>query len=1185
LFDRADAVIWVFVSALMVPAGVDYTREVRPILSQHCFKCHGPDDAAQKAGLRLDLRETATATLESGERAIVPRNVDESELVRRVLSDDNGEVMPPPSTKNPLTAAQKETLRRWIAEGAEYQTHWSFVPPKSIPPPNVNQADWRRTPIDAFILAKLEAHGLSPSPEADRYSLARRVSLDLVGRPPTPDELTAFVNDPSPDAYERYVDRLLASPRYGERWARRWLDLARYADTNGYEKDRIRSIWPYRDWVIDALNADKPYDRFSIEQLAGDMLPNAGLPESVATGFHRNTMINEEGGIDPLEFRYHAVADRVAVTSNVWLGLTFQCAQCHTHKFDPITHQDYFRFMAYLDNAEEPVLEGPTAEETRKTLEIREEFHRRTGMRYDAFVIDEGTTWREAKPESFRSTSGVGVQFLADGSLLLKPGRKAADRDDYIITVVGDKEPIGAIRIETLVDESLPSRGPGLTPHGNFVVTEVAASANGKSIPLISPTADVTQHEFSPAATLDKNRRTGWAVDVGSNRNANHHLDFQLHQPLVGRSPITIRIEQRYGGGHVIGRVRVKLGEKRTAVPLTAGERKKVIDARFEAWLKEESKSASVWERLEPTKATATTAHLTPRDPHPRATFWDGETIHSLGDIAKSETYSIDYKRSDESDGPITALRLEAFPHELLPGGGPGRVYYEGTPGDFFLSEFSVYADGTPVKIKSASADFSAGGNTPMKAIDGDPQTGWSISGGTGQEHRAVFVFEKPLSAKTLQVRMLQERYYAAPLGSFRIMATAAPNPVASKHRHIIEYALAKPNAWTDFPDRSSLMFEFLSQAPETAAARAEIERLRAQTPKPATTLVMQERRLAPPRVTHRRHRGEYLQPREAVTAATPSALPRPTTMPKDRLGFAKWLVSNENPLGDRVTVNRHWAAFFGRGLVRTQEDFGSQGEAPSHPELLDWLAVEFRRSGMSMKRLHRLIVTSAVYRQSSRVSPELLARDADNALLGRFPNVRLEAEMIRDSMLAASGLLSQKMKGPSVFPPQPPGITSEGAYGPLAWKESQGEDRFRRGLYTFAKRTAPYALFATFDAPSGEACVVRREVSNTPLQALSTLNDRTVVEAAQALGRWAAEQRATPAEIANQIALRCLGRPATVDESAKLVTFFENQKMRLAVGELDAKRLAGDGANDSVAAWTAVVRAMFNLHEAVVKP
>jgi len=1169
----------VLVASLNAQAGVDYTREVRPILSQHCFKCHGPDDNARKAGLRLDLKETATVKLPSDDFAIVPRAPDKSELVRRINADDAGEVMPPPSTKNPLTAKEKETLRRWIAEGAEYQLHWSFVPPKSVPPPKVKHTEWLRTPIDAFVLAKLEAAGLSPSPEADRYTLARRVSLDLIGLPPTPAELEAFVNDPTPDAYERYVDRLLASPRYGERWARRWLDLARYADTNGYEKDRTRSIWPYRDWVVNALNADKPYDQFSIEQLAGDMLPNAGLSERVATGFHRNTMLNEEGGIDPLEFRFHAMTDRVAVSANTWLGLTFQCAQCHTHKFDPIPHRDYYALMAFMDNTEEPLMDVPTPEQERKRKEIEKEIERRYSDEemIEAYTIDKGIEWRAATINSFRSTSGVGLELNSDKSVRLIPATKRPERDDYIFSVQTDG-PVDSIRLEALSDPQLPSRGPGLTPHGNFVLTEFSAFAAGKPIALTALGADVTQHEFSAAATLDKNPRTGWAVDVGERRNADHYIDYALSTPISSPTPLTVRLEQRYGGGHTIGKFRVLLGKRRNTAPLTFEQRKKIVSDRFETWLKDQRKKAVRWWGPRLVKEDATTATLLTIPSAPPFS----PRIQSVGDVSKSDTYTLQFE--SPNDRPITALRLDAFTDDRLPGHGPGRVYYEGTPGDFFLSEFTVFADGKPIKIKSARSDYSSGNDTPMAALDGDPQTGWSVAGATGKCHWAVFTFEKPLVASKLEVKMLFERYYAAPLGDFRILATSNPNPTASDLDPDIGLMLSAAE-----PPQGRILEVlfacYLSEAPELAAFRAQIEQMRSRIPAPATTLVMQERKLAPPRVTHRRHRGEYLQSKEPVAAATPSALPKPHEAPKDRLSFARWLVSAENPLCDRVAVNRQWAAFFGRGLVRTQEDFGSQGEAPTHPALLDWLAVEFRHSGLSMKHLHRLIVTSAVYRQSTRVSPELLARDSDNALLERFPSVRLEGELVRDSVLAAAGLLSQKMLGPPVFPPQPPGVTTEGAYRPLDWRESQGEDRYRRGLYTFARRTTPYAFFATFDAPSGEACVVRREASNTPLQALSTLNDRTIVEASQALGRWAARQPYPPATILNLIVLRCLGRPATSDETDRLQAFFEKQKRRLTSGALDPKRLAGANGDATAAAWTAVVRTVFNLHEAVVKP
>jgi hypothetical protein len=984
----------------------EFNDRVRPVLAGHCFKCHGPDDKARKSRLRLDRAPDARRGGRSGKPAVVPGDPGKSELVRRITSDDETEVMPPPGARNPLSAAEKEVLARWVAAGAEYRPHWAFVPPRQGRLPAVRRGDWPRNPIDVFVLARLEAEGLTPSPEADRHTLVRRVYLDLVGLPPTPEETEAFVRDPTPDAYERLVDRLLASPHYGERWARRWLDLARYADTNGYEKDRPRSIWPYRDWVIAALNADMPFDRFTVEQLAGDMLPGATASQRVATGFHRNTMLNEEGGIDPLEFRFHAMTDRVATTGTTWLGLTVGCAQCHAHKFDPISHREYYQLLAFLDNADEPELDVklPDVERRRRELERR------------------------------------------------------------IAALVAD----------------LPNR-------------------------------------FPPADTAGK----------------------------PDPRPLEVRRHEN-------------------------------LRRRFEAWLAQESARAVPWTVLRPVAARANVPHLT---------VLDDASVLASGDQGKSDTYELRF-RTDVSG--ITAIRVEALPDERLPRHGPGRVYYEGAPGDFQLSELTVSAGGKPVRLISASHSFAAKGAPAQAAIDGNPQTGWSIDGGQGRSHAAVFNFVRPLAdARDLRVTMLFERYYASGLGRFRIAVTTAPHPAASTLPAEVEAAVLVPEAKRTSQQREQLLQHFLSVAPELAKERAEIDRLRARLPAFPTTLVLAERPAEAPRPTYRHERGEFLRLAERVEPAVPAVLPPlPPGAPPDRLGFARWLVSGENPLTARVAVNRQWAAFFGTGLVRTLGDFGYQGERPSHPELLDWLAVELVRRGWRMKALHRLIVTSATYRQSSLATPALLARDPDNRLLARGPRVRLEAELIRDGALRASGLLSERVGGPSVFPPQPPGVTTEGAYGQLPWHVSTGPDRYRRGLYTYSKRTAPFAAFVTFDAPSGEVCLARREVSNTPLQALTLLNDPLFVEAAQALGREMARRPGGDPERVDCLFRRCLTRPPSPQEKAALAAFVQTQRQRCRDKELNAAALAGPGGGDVTerAAWTALSRVLLNLDEAITK-
>lgn len=952
-----------------------FTEKVRPILAAHCFKCHGPDDRTRKADLRLDRREDALRVL---------GREGDSELLRRIESRDPDEQMPPPQAKIPLTDEQKQILKRWVEQGAPYREHWAFIPPRRPAVPPVTNPNWeRRNPIDAFILARLEKEGLSPAPAADRATLVRRVYLDLIGLPPTPEEADEFIHDSRPDAYERLVDRLLASPRYGERWARRWLDLARYADTNGYEKDRPRSIWPYRDWVIRALNADMPFDQFTIEQIAGDMLPDATESQRIATGFHRNTMLNEEGGIDPLEFRFYAMVDRVNTTGTVWLGLTLGCAQCHTHKFDPIPIRDYYRMMALLNNADEPVMDVHVPEVEAKRREIQQQIER---------------LWAE-----------------------------------------------------------LPNRVPP-----------------------------------------------------------------------------------------------------------------KELEALFSEWLKTERQRTVPWTILRPVEATSNL---------PLLEIQPDDSIFVLGDQSKSDEYRLKFV-----DGPpgITALRLEALPDERLPAHGPGRVYYEGAPGDFQLSEFKIWVNGQPRSIRKATASFHGGNATIDKAIDGDQQTGWSIQGGQGRAHYAVFELAEPLPTGDFEVTLLFERYYASGLGRFRISATTAPQPPAARDAsHEIESLLLVPDERLDAGQREKLWRHFLATSPKLKRERERIEAWRKQLPAYPTTLVMKERPPQGPRPTYIHHRGEFLQPTEAVQPGVLSILPPlPAGAPANRLTFARWLVSPENPLTARVTVNRHWSAFFGTGLVRTVQDFGYTGEAPSHPELLDWLALEFIREGWSVKRLHRLIVTSATYRAASHVQPQ-----TDIRLLARAPRVRLEAEVIRDSILRAAGLLSSKMFGPSVFPPQPPTVTTEGAYGALAWNPSPGEDRYRRGLYTFMKRTAPFAMSATFDGPSGEVCLARREVSNTPLQALTLLNDVVVIEAAQALGRELAARPGGIPERVEYLFRRCLTRRPTPAEAEALIRFLDRQRQRFTADLSAAEKFAGttEGAVER-AAWTALARALFNLDEMIVR-
>ena len=995
---------------------VNFNREIRPLLAAKCLACHGPDEEERKAELRLDVRESAIDS-----SAIVPNEPDESELLRRILSDDPDEMMPPADSGETLTDEQRDLLRRWIGEGAKYEQHWAFVPPTRPEMPAVVKSKWIRNDIDRFVLARLEAEQLSPAEEADRYTLVRRLYLDLIGLPPTPEEADAFVGDPTPEAYEHLIEQLIKSKHYGERWARLWLDLARYSDTNGYEKDRPRTMWPYRDWVIKALNDDMPFDQFTIEQLAGDMLPDATNDQRIATGFHRNTMLNEEGGIDPLEYRFYAMVDRVATTGTVWMGLTTGCAQCHTHKYDPITHTDYYSLMALLNNADEP----------------------------DFLIVDSSTQEQRHKLE-----------------------------------------------------------------------TEIAALE--AALPAQFPALD-------------------------------------------GDGPIEAR-------------------------------RKQNLDKHFGEWLKEQQAATVAWSVFQPIEMKTNL---------PRLEVLDDGSILSTGDITKRDVFSLKFDLSS-LNGPVTALRLEVLPDDRLPAGGPGRCYYEGRQGDFFLSEVDAKIDGVKIEIASASHSYGkisigSGNADATNVLDDDGSTGWSTSGREGKASQLVLNFAKPLELNgLLSLELLFERHFAASLGRFRVSATTNTSAQATQTSVELEPLLLRaPSSWTD--DEAALVrAHFLSVTPLLAEPRKPIDELRNKMPEATSAMVMLERPVDNPRATHRHHRGEYLSPKETVAPAVPAVFATLSNeLPKDRLEFARWLVSDANPLAARVTVNRAWRAFFGDGLMRTSGDFGTQSDPPTHPELLDWLAIEFVERGWSLKQLHRLIVSSATYRQSSVVSKALLARDPENRLLARGPRYRVDAEMVRDIMLQASGRLSAKMFGPSVYPPQPASVT-ELSYGNTKWNVSSGEDRYRRSLYTFSKRTAPFAAYTVFDGPTGENCVPRRNRSNTPLQALTLLNDEMYLELARAV----AERRTSNVELstskeeaATAIFRQLLTRPPNQTELSAVLDFQAAQQKRLEAGELNANTILGeDGSHFDVgsstfdvrrsraASWVIVARAIMNLDEAITK-
>jgi uncharacterized protein DUF1549/uncharacterized protein DUF1553/cytochrome c len=1055
---------------------IDFKRQIEPIFARNCYQCHGANKAMGQ--LRLDGKESALKGGLSG-AAIIPGDSKQSLLLKRILGEGNEARMPMGGA--PLTPTQIALIRRWIDEGAGWtedgqsaipgpqsaiKRHWAYVKPVRPAAPRVKNQSWVRNPIDAFILARLEKEGLRLSPEADKATLLRRVYLDVIGLPPGVKEVDEFLADTSPEAYEKAVDRLLASERYGERWARHWLDLARYADSNGYEKDNLRVAWKYRDWVINALNKDMPFDQFTVEQIAGDMAPNATIDQKIASGFHRNTMLNQEGGIDPEENRFETLIDRVNTTATVWLGSTVACAQCHNHKYDPFSQKDYYRLMAFFDNAEyqiagggsersvvEPQISLPTPEQEERRRALDAEFKQietrlntRTPeldaeqAKWDRDMLDEQNKWITLDPIKLESTGGATLKKLDDKSVLVSG--VAPERDVYVVTAKADLKNITAVRVEAMTDASLPKGGPGRDPYGNFLLTGIEAEV--ASTPPAQSDAGPRGINFKNAFVDDQ--------AYGINTRA-----------LFGKEP---------------------------------------------------------------------------------------------GDVATD------------------------------------------TPSGWFVNATNDQAERLP--------------------------------------RQGVFVAEKPFDADSGATLTIRLKYLGGSLnqamGRFRLSVTTTDEPrrivgVPARLRPI----LSIPPSERSQSQKEGLYAQFRAASTLLKADRDRLGKLRDEMRalNITTALVMQERPGFERPSTFFHERGSFLNKGEKVFAATPATLPpMPESAPINRLGLARWLVDENNPLTARVTVNRFWEQIFGRGLVETSEDFGTQGERPSHPELLDWLAVEFmdptwrageresggqgdktnpqsavrnpqsdspqsstrspQSAGWSMKSLVRLIVTSSTYRQSSATTPALLEKDPYNRLLGRGPRFRMEAEMIRDVTLAASGLLSRKLGGPSVFPLQPEGVWKS-PYSSEKWTVSNGEDRFRRSLYTFVRRSSPHPAMMTFDATSREYCAVRRVRTNTPLQALTTLNDEAAMEAARALAKRMIEEGGGDPRTRIVYGFRvCLTRTPNEKEVERLTALYQQQLSNFAANVAEAGKIASNHSTPATAAefaaWTMVSNVLLNLDETLTK-
>ena len=1059
---------------------VDFSREVKPILSDYCFACHGPDEAARQAGLRLDTREGAFADRD-GRPAVVPGSAEASLIYQRMSHAQEVARMPPPAQERQPTEGDVETIRRWIEQGAGWETHWAYDPPRRPGLPDADD-EWAQNPVDRFVAARLDRENLTPAAEADRRTLLRRLSFDLTGLPPTASEIAGFLGDTAPDAYEKQVDRLLASPRYGERMAMQWLDLARYADTHGYHIDSHRDMWIWRDWVIRAFNDNKPFDEFTVEQLAGDLLPNPSEDQLIATAFNRNHMINYEGGAIPEEYHAEYVVDRVDTTATVWMAMTMGCARCHDHKYDPISQRDFYRFYAFFNSIDEKGLDG--------------------------------------------------VQGNAAPVLLLPDATQRPRIEEVKARIAALEEDLGDVRIEPAVAGWADRQALKAIPAANREGLEAHYEMEGSFVDSSG------RYRHGQVMRGEPSFREGPSGQLAS-------FDVDTHVALTGTEavdlsrPFSIAFWMRHSG----------LVDKTLLHKMDTLQGRRGLEVRLSA----------------------------PR-PIP-------DTLTREFDL----TISL-------SSAPGSAIEVKALLRDVARKNNTYHVAlsYDG----------SGRAAGLSVYLNGELADR----RVVLDALEDAPTSEQPFEIGAGRFGARytgslddLRIYSRELHATDLEQLYVHEPIRAllgAPkLDCESILAEAPPPPeddiYADETSDDVERCLSRQSRLTDYyltyraaaADRDSYR--------QLVGLRAELEGLKESAP---SVMVMQE--LEESRDTYLMGRGDYRNLDELVEPATPAWLNAfPEGAPLNRLGLAQWLVSRDNPLTARVTVNRFWQMYFGTGLVRTSEDFGSQGEAPTHPKLLDWLAVEFIESGWDVKALQKRIVMSATYRQRSNMTPRLLERDPENRLLAVGPRFRLPAEMVRDNALFVAGLLSEEMGGPSVFPYQPEGIWEEISYGDYftaqVYNPSSGEDVYRRSVYSFWKRTAPPPSLAAFDAPDREKCTARRPRTNTPLQALVLMNDPTFVEAARALAeKLILESEDTPAERVRYAFLRAVAREPRPEEVRLLVQLAQDEGRRFASAPHEAAKLiaVGESTPDSrleqveLATWTTVASAILNLDETITK-
>ncbi|MFN7842052.1 MAG: DUF1553 domain-containing protein [Pirellula sp.] len=1154
---------------------VDFKTEIRPILSNRCFACHGPDEEKIEGGLQLDSFTSATKAADSGSLAIVPGKASESEMIRRILSTDEEERMPPPHFGDKLTEREAELLRKWIDSGAKYSKHWAF---DSLAKPDWSHnatmpgfEAWNAHPVDQLLLNKLQEKGWTPSQQADLRTLIRRVSLDLTGLPPTIEQQHRLLSNPTATTYEEWVDELLASPAYAEHWARKWLDLARYADSAGYADDPERTIWAYRDWVIRALNNNMPFDQFTLEQLAGDLLPNPTEDQLVATAFNRNTLTNNEGGTNDEEFRNVAVVDRVNTTMAVWMGVTMACAQCHSHKYDPISHKEYFQVFAILNQSEDadrrdesPIIPWFTPEQRARMEELNREKNKIEQSLLAAddslvpmqrnweSLVSSPVNWKPLVASSVLSTQNPSLKPTADpNDPALIDLRSDAKRDTLVVEFHADS-PVEAmawqgLKLETVPHPALPGGGAGAGT-GNFVLTDIRASVQSAS----------TQGVHAKYIRIE----------------------------LPGKNKILSLAEvQAFAAGVNVA----TKGKAKQSSDDYAGTAERANDGNTSGIYTDNSvthtkQSDAPWWELE----------LNQTELIERVSIWN-RADGSVGDrLAGAKLMLLDESRKEvathEIGTPQTENAFGLIPNKIL-------------------------------KWTGANADFSQSGFDAALVIDASPKSGWAVGGSIEKPHELLLTFDSQdlhsaIGSWSGPVKLrfelaFQSEHEKHVMSRFKIAATDAKHLKDSVSVPPQVMAIVRKAIDQRSTDETTELHRFFVS--KVSASRqpmrdqlASVDRELASL-KPATTVpVMKDLPTDKHRQTFVQLRGNYKVHGDLVEPALPQAFHSyqpPSSNAKSsskqssltRLDLAHWLMQRDNPLTARVIANRYWENLYGTGIVKTSEEFGSQGDLPTHPMLLDYLAEELIRLEWDTKAFLKFLVMSSAYRQISSVSIDRYEEDPDNLYVSRGPRFRATAEQIRDASLAASGLLSYKMFGPPTRPPQP-SMGLSAAFGSRTdWDTSQGENRFRRGLYTQWRRSNPYPSMATFDAPNREVCVLKRDRTNTPLQALVTLNDPVYIEAAQGLARRVVLHELPDGSIEEQMTRifeHAVSRVPTQREIESLSTLFEQLTSDLKASPDQAMKLATDPIGalptnadlNRMAAWTAICNVVLNLDEFLMK-